>query len=257
MKLKLIMTLTLVTLVFGGFGCSNKSTTSTVEESAATPLPISPWVGGETPPANDSTLYSSGDTVAFAPTDFAIFNSYVATHPLNAPTNYKINIQLQHVGGMRYGGRVSISYSDNGRTYNGVLESGLGKNQSFQIASNHDGEYEAQYNYWYNGPNGLPVYTGFFQDSIGAIVLVLETYTVTNQGDGQPAQLAVKGSVWFKNFAQSMAQQGYMRKCWFISLGPYDCRSTSIITKSSATPSDDYRLLGTFQGIDTKKAFGL
>jgi hypothetical protein len=257
MRAKMMSFLTVVITVLGLAACNNKTTTQTAETPVAAPAPITPWTGQEVPPANNDYLYSVGDTLTFKPTDFSIFNTYVAVRPLNNPSNYKINIQLQHVGGLRYGGKVTISYNDNGQTYSGTLESGLGINQKYDISSHNDGEYEAHYNYWYNGPNGLPVYTGFFQDRIGAIILVIESYTVSNQGDGQAAQVAARGSVWFKNFATSMAQQGYMRKCWFITLGPYDCRSDSIIRKTSSTPTDGYRLLGTFTGIDTKKAFGL
>ena len=237
--------------------CNNRTTTQTAETPATVSGPITPWNGENVPAPNNSNLYSVGDTLTFTPSSFAIFNSYVGVRPLNAPSNYKINIQLQHVGGLRYGGRVSLSYNDNGQTYTGNLESGLGVNQRFNTGSNNDNEYEAHYNYWYTGPNGLPVFTGFFQDRIGAIVLVIETYTVSNQGDGQAAQVAARGSVWFKNFSATFADQGFMRKCWFITLGPYDCRADSIIRKSSVTPSNDYRLLGTFTGVDTRKAFGL
>jgi hypothetical protein len=249
--------LTVVLSVVVLSACNSRTTTQTAETPAVSAAPITPWTQEEVPDANNSYLYGVGDTLTFTPTDFAIFNSYVGVRPLNAPSNYKITINLQHVGGLRYGGRVRISYTDNGQTYTGNLESGLGVNQKYNISSNNDSEYEAHYNYWYNGPNGLPVFTGFFQDTIGAIVLVIETYTVSNQGDGQAAQVAAKGSVWFKNFASSFADQGYMRKCWFISVGPYDCRSDSVIRKTSLTPSNGYRLLGTFSGVDTKKAFGL
>lgn len=239
-------------------GCGSKSTTATTDVSSS-PAPISPWIGDD-PEANNDYLYGSGSTVEFKPTDLTTFNTYVATQPLNYPTNFKINVQLQHVGDMRYGGRVSISYTDNNQNRVGVLQSGLGRNESFYM-SNDDNTLQAYYNFWYNGPSGLPIYTGFFQDQIGSTVLVLETIAAGNQSDGQPGALTVKGSVYFKNFPVVIQDEYHDpfadRMCWFMTRGPYDCRSTTIMDKTSATPSDGYRLLGTFDNLDVKAAFAL
>lgn len=205
-----------------------------------------------TDPGSDTDTNTTGATADFHISSFAEFNSYVATRPLNNPTNVKISVELQHVGDLRYGGRVAISYNDNNQLFQGWLESGLGRNQSYDGGLNN-GAYEAQYNYWFNY-QGKTVYNGFFQDTIGAVVLVIDG--TQNQGDGQGGGL-VSGSLWYKNFAQVLASQGPMRKCWFITLGPYDCRSGTVLIKSNPYPSDGYKLLGTFSGLDMHKAFGL
>jgi len=196
---------------------------------------------------------TGGSTVAFSISNFNDFNSYVATRPLNNPTDVKITVQLQNVGELRYGGKVAISYLDNNIRYQGWLESGLGQNSTYKINSRDDGKYEAQFNYWFPH-SGKTVYSGFFQDTIGAVVLVIDG--TQNQGDGQGGGL-VSGSLWYKNFAQVLAPQGPMRKCWFISLGPYDCRSGTVISKTGLYPSDGYKLLGTFSGLNMNRAFGL
>lgn len=185
--------------------------------------------------------------------NFTDFNTYVATRPLNNPTDVKILVQLQHVGNLRYGGKVAVSYLDNNTRYQGWLESGLGSNASYDVGSRDNGKLEAEYNYWFNY-QGKTVYNGFFQDSIGAVVLVIDG--TQNQGDGQGGGL-VSGSLWYRNYVQSLSPQSYLRKCWFIYLGPYDCRSGTVIQKSSPYPSDGYKLLGTFTGLDMNKAFGL
>jgi hypothetical protein len=206
-----------------------------------------------TDPGSDTDTNTTGATTDFRISSFTEFNSYVATRPLNNPTNVKISVELQHVGDLRYGGRVALSYNDSNQYFQGWLESGLGRNESFNINSRDDGAYEAQYNYWFNY-QGQTVFNGFFQDTIGAVVLVIDGSQ--NQGDGQGGGL-VSGSLWYKNFAQVLASQGPMRKCWFITLGPYDCRSGTVLIKSNPYPSDGYKLLGTFSGLDMKKAFGL
>ena len=246
-------------------GC-NKSSTTTADAplATATTTPvISPscpsgfydYYGncGVTDQGNNDPVTTGGSTVQFYIANFNDFNSYVATRPLNNPTDVKITVQLQHVGDLRYGGRVAISYTDNNIRYQGWLESGVGLNSTYNINSRDDGKYEAQFNYWF--PNqGKTVFSGFFQDTIGAVVLVIDN--VQNQGDGQGGGL-VSGSLWYKNFAQVLAPQGPMRKCWFISLGPYDCRSGTVISKSGLYPSDGYKLLGTFSGLNMQQAFGL
>ncbi|MFN7906102.1 MAG: hypothetical protein ACK5P5_13055 [Pseudobdellovibrionaceae bacterium] len=208
---------------------------------------------GVTDEGTSNPTNTSGSTVAFNISNFNDFNSYVATRPLNNPTDVKITVQLQNVGELRYGGKVAISYLDNNIRYQGWLESGLGQNSTYKINSRDDGKYEAQFNYWFPH-SGKTVYSGFFQDTIGAVVLVIDG--TQNQGDGQGGGL-VSGSLWYKNFAQVLAPQGPMRKCWFISLGPYDCRSGTVISKTGLYPSDGYKLLGTFSGLNMNRAFGL
>lgn len=242
-----------------GFGCSNKTSTATppatdpVTGNPGMPNPVDPGApsGGGT---GGGLASSGGDTVNFVPVDFATFNSYVGLHPINSPKNIKISVDLKNNGSLRFYGAIRISYEDNGQTFTGTFESGEGKNQTISGLKDND-VMESVYNYWFN-KDGKTVFTGMFQDPYGGIILVIDKSV--DQGDGQGTGY-VSGSVYFKNFAQSMAQQSPYRRCWFIYEGPYDCRSTEIMNKSALYPStaQGYRKLGTFTGLLKAKAFNL
>ncbi|MCM2353266.1 MAG: hypothetical protein NDI63_06565, partial [Pseudobdellovibrio sp.] len=176
MKTGLLKTNALVLLtatVLFAVGCSNSNSSDTVTNTlpvvnGAIPGPIIIDPSAPTTPTTSSTTtFYGGSTVTFKPTSLAQMNKYVATHPLNAPTDFKININLATVGSGRYGGSVSISYKDNGYLYNGVFKSGMGTNQSFK-GMYDNGTLESNYNYWFNY-NNQTVFTGFFEDQYGAI----------------------------------------------------------------------------------------
>lgn len=253
MKKQLLLLAVLASMV--GVGCSNKTNTATppVTDTPVVTNPVDPGTpsGGGT---DGGLSDSDGDVVTFIPVDFATFNSYVGTHPLNSPKNIKISVDLKNNGSLRYYGAIKISYEDNGQSYQGTFESGEGKNQSISGLKDND-VMESVYNYWFS-KDGKTVFTGMFQDQYGSIVLVIDK--TIDQGDGQGTGY-VSGSVYFKNFAQSMAQQSPYRKCWFIYTGPYDCRSTEIMNKSALYPTTDqgYRKLGTFTGLSKANAFNL
>ncbi|MFM6929684.1 MAG: hypothetical protein ACKOX6_14545 [Bdellovibrio sp.] len=208
-------------------------------------IPTSP--DGST--STDTTSYSNEAT--FTPVSIAEFNSYVGSHPLNDPQNFKVKVQLQQVENGRYAGTVNISYTDTGYSYNGTFTAGAGRNASYK-GLNDNNALEAEFNRWFT-LSGRTAFTGFFQDSYGAIVLVIDN--VVNQGDAQGTGDVVTGSVYYKNFAQSYTQQSPYRSCWYITNGPFNCRSTSVINKSSTVPNDGYRKLGTFSGISRAAAF--
>lgn len=245
--------LVLATLALIGVGCAKE--TKTADTTVVTPPVVNPTYPVGAPPgqgagsAGDSWAY--GNTVAFTPDSLEIFNTYVGTHPLNNPSNVKLNVNLVDVGGGHFGGQVKLAYDDAGQHYEGYFVAGTGKNQSYtSMGTNRDvGLYHAQYNTWMTSGTQ---FAGFFQDAYGAVVLVIDK--VVSQGDAQGASY-VSGSLWFKNFTKTMAPQGTERYCWFIYNGPYDCRSTTIINKSNVYPSDGYRRLGTFTGLSKSKAF--
>lgn len=245
--------LVLATLALLGVGCAKEQ--KTADTTVVTPPVVNPTYPVGAPPgqgagtAGDSWAY--GNTVAFQPDSLEIFNTYVGTHPLNNPSNVKLNVNLVDVGGGHFGGQVKLAYDDAGQHYEGYFVAGTGKNESYtSMGTNRDvGLYHAQYNTWFGGGKN---FTGFFQDAYGAVVLVIDN--VVSQGDAQGASY-VSGSLWFKNFTKTMAPQGSERYCWFIYSGPYDCRSTTVINKSNAYPSDGYRRLGTFTGLSKSKAF--
>lgn len=236
-----------------GVGCSKNQ----LQASDSTAVVDGNTATGVTPLAPDSTDSSSSasgytNSAAFTPVSLQEFNSYVATHPLNAPTNFKVTMNLQNNGGNRYGGTVQISYTDTGYTYNGTFTAGTGNNVSIKTLKDNDTP-EAQFNYWYQSSAG-PVFSGFFQDSYGSIVVIVDKFVSTSGGDAQSGAQVISGSIYYKNFAQSYATQSPYRKCWFIYDGPYNCRSSAIINKTSLVP-DGYRKLGTFSYMSKSAVF--
>lgn len=243
---KLMILLAGISLMAVGCGKSNQSTvdSSVVDSGGDTTTPTSP-----TTPGTGTGTTTGTNTVTFVPVSMAEMNTYVGTHPLNNPTNIQITVATTNQGEARYGGYVKISYTDNGIRYNGVFESGTGKNPNYSSLKDNS-KYQAHYNYWFM-LNGQKVFTGMFQDKYGAIVLTIDS--VVNSGDGQGGSY-VTGSVYYKNFAYSYATQSPYRKCWFIYEGPYDCRSSTVINKNGIVPAG-YTKLGTFSGLNVAQAF--
>lgn len=254
-KAKLIPLILL--LAVAGAGCtSSKTENSTGDSTVVTPvIPVTP-----TPPGgsgtDDPTILGYGtNSVQFVPVSYVEMNNYVATHPLNAPTNFKVTVDLTKDGSNLYSGQIHIMYDDNGYHYDGVFDSGNATNPELEYSpyNGSAGWKEHSYNFWMNGT----VFTGYFQDAYGAIILVVDGTSTTNSGDGQGGEAMLSGSVWYRNFAQSQAPQGPMRKCWYITAGPYNCQSAIMASKSAANPypSDTYKKLGTFSGLSRSQAF--
>lgn len=242
-------TLILILALAFAAGCSkskdNTPAETPVDEAPYVPTPIVPPSGG-----GGSQQASGTNTATFVPVSFAEMNAYVATRPLNAPSDFKVAVDLTNDGTGRYHGTVRISYMDNGYRYEGVFQSGSGTNEKLPY-SNSNGLKEYAYNIWFVNNNKY-VFSGFFQDPYGAIVLVIDN--VVNQGDAQGGG-TVSGSIWYRNFPYLMVEQGPKRKCWYITEGPYDCRSNPVIYKNAVEPTDRYRKLGTFSGLLKSKAF--
>lgn len=258
MKTKILLLLFIASFV--GIGCSSNKKSDATPPAAETPPvaenpvnPAAPGGGG----TGGGLASADGDVVDFVPVDFKTFESYVGTHPLNSPKNIKLSVNLKDNGSLRYYGTIKVSYEDNGQPFQGVFESGSGKNQNVSGLKDND-VMESVYNFWYNTKaTGKLVFSGLYQDQWGSIVLVVDKSL--DQGDGQGSSY-VSGSVYFKNFAQSFATQSPYRKCWFIYVGPHDCRSNIVMSKSDAIyPSTDegYRKLGTFSGMSRVRAFNL
>ncbi|UXR63291.1 hypothetical protein EZJ49_09400 [Bdellovibrio bacteriovorus] len=249
---KLIFLLAAFSLM--GVGCGKSNQFQTGSNNTNQPI-YDGGIGGEAPAAPDGGGTSSGSTsggnvVDFVPVSFAEMNSYVGIRPLNNPSNYKLTIDLENVGSNRYGGTVKLSYVDTGYSYTGTFDSGLGTNVKMSGLQDNN-MLEAEYNRWFTY-NGKTVFNGFFQDQYGAIVVVIDK--VVNQGDGQGSS-TVSGSVYYKNFGQSYVQQSPYRKCWYIRSGPYNCRASAVMNKTSPYPADGYRKLGTFSGLVVSEAF--
>ena len=270
MKTTKLITLMLA-LGLMGAGCaktSSQSGNTTGGQVTVPPViidPVVPGFGG-----GGGTSYSSGATANFSPTSIQTMTDYVATHPLNNPTNIKVNVNLNQVEAGRYGGDVTISYTDNGQYYAGVFKAGMGRNQSIKNMYDNN-SLQSEFNYWFKYEKQL-VFTGVFEDGYGAITITLIPETTTGGGnDGEPLATTYKGSIYYKNFmvqsnpyvggntTGTMAQKSPYRSCWHTYKGPYDCRSNVIQTKCGLTPGADvgYKLLGTFTGLNTKAAFNI
>lgn len=254
--------------------------------STATPAPGSgtevPAVVPGTVDAHPLTNLTTGATVDFQFENVATLNNYVQMHPLNDPQNMKMNVELRKrtfTSGTTaidtYEGRVYLGYYDTGNYYIATFESGYGvngvKNPDSPSTFNKP---ESQFNRWFpatvNSSN-IIVFHGFFQDRYGAIMLVIDGGVDSGDGSGYTS---VNGSVYYINFPVGYASQS-PEKCWFISIGPFDCRtfvtSNQVQTTSAVYPfgvssktpvtqrgynSPGYQRLGTFQGLDKIKAFG-
>ncbi|MDW8189596.1 MAG: hypothetical protein RMK80_01330 [Pseudobdellovibrionaceae bacterium] len=232
-------------------------------------------LGGQVSPNLDSNLTTDGDdfwrqhpgaSVPFYPESLAIMNEYVATHPLNEPSNFRVYFRFHEEAPGQWGGEVWIGYRDNGHIYSGrfTTQNPTGKTRN-----------EVSYRDWYKGlPNaafnqwftyqGQRVFHGFFQDPYGAIVVVFDGGIDLN--DGQPLSM-LTGSIWFKNFKRTSASQ-YMgnegEQCWFLlPPSPYECGTFKnaegrVVTNSALYPNprDGYKKLGTFGGVSYRRAFG-
>lgn len=223
------------------------TTTTTSEERDTDTARGAEWLEGATAPLEKESL--------------AVLNEYAISHPVNAPTDLRISVKTNNVGGNRYAGRVMISYFDNSRYYTASFTM---DDQTIPdgYSDGHKGKNYAEYNKWfkYNGKN---VFHGFFADTYGAVMLVVTNSL--NQGDGVVSEYM--GEIWFKNFEVSRAGQGYI-PCQFIEIGPYDCRTfltskETLDTTSALKPSQStyggargWKKLGTFSGLKPEKAFG-
>ena len=244
-------------------GCSKSTSSKDTQNNTTTSIPTitdpTVPVGG-----SDGVTYPNGSTSTIKPVSLAMMNQYVYTRPLNNPTNYKININLSTPGAGVYGGDVSISYTDNGITYEGVFKSGLGKNASY-TGMYDNGKWESEFNYWFTF-NNKTNFSGFFEDEFGAIAVVLEPQgAVTGGNDAEPVPTQkYKGSIYFRNFLDKDGKPVFgphspYRACWFTYTGAYDCRSNVVMTKCGLNPGVDagYRLLGTFENVDVKTGFNI
>ncbi|MFS4461175.1 hypothetical protein [Bdellovibrio sp. HCB2-146] len=244
---KLMILLAAFSLI--GVGCGSSNSFETLSDSGTGTVPdggiiVAPDNGGNT----GSGTYTN--QAAFTPVSFTEFSNYVAVHALNNPSNYKVTVNLTQIEEKRYAGTVKISYTDAGQNYEATFSAGSGRNVKYYDLKD-SGTLEANFNYWYVS-GGKSVFSGYFQDAYGSIILIVDN--AVNQGDGQGGGY-VTGSIYYKNFAQSYATQSPYRKCWFIYNGPYDCRAGAVSNKSSLVPGDGYRKLGTFTGLSLSAAF--
>lgn len=261
----LILIISTLALGLMGVGCAkstyntkNSSNTGNTISGSNTNLPGAEDI--EAGSTTDTTIVDgSGSTVTFTPASLSVFNQYVSTAnsmvALNNPQNIKININLNHVEAARYGGNVTISYTDNGMYRSGVFYAGTGRNPTYKNMYDNN-KLESEYNYWFNW-QGQKVFTGFFEDQYGAITVTLTPVVTGGGNDAEPLNIKYKGAIYFKNF--SVAKSTPYRSCWHIYNGPNDCRSNVIQTKCGLAPGAEtgYTLLGTFTNVNIRQAFNI
>ena len=248
MKTYIWAVLVIAVSAFANVGCATKSSdeglpSATPSASPSVSIPsgsYTPDVDG--PGAGPGDNFQFGGTATFTPVSLGVFSQYTG-RPMNNPTNMVINLNLiQYPPGNYYGGDVTIAYDDNGYHHEGYFTGG-------------NSQLEARYNV-ITSFNGTVAFHGFFEDFMGAIVVVVNPTTLPTLGDGSTG--TASGSVYFKNFGLTYAPHP-PTYCWFVSLGPYDCRAwisgNGVNTFQSLYPDNGYVQLGTFSGLSIGDAF--
>jgi hypothetical protein len=271
--MKTLILISTIALGLMGVGCSKSNTgasennTNNNGQQVPGPVLVEPNlpIGGD--PSNPpSTTTTAGTTVSLTLSSVQALRDYVLPgNPygtLNNPSNVKIGLNLKQSSGGRYGGDVTISYNDNGQFYPGTQTAGLGTNPYLKGGYDND-KLQAEFNYFFEFENQL-VFTGFFEDQYGAIVVALVPAEPVGGGnDAEPLSVPYKGYVYFKNFRNTygafISKSNPYRGCWHIYKGVHDCRSNIIQTKCGLEPGVEagYTLLGTFTNVDIKKAFNI
>lgn len=223
--------------------CAKENKVSNSVPAVVVPPPGTPYVPpgiglGQAPGVVNGTEF--GGTANLTIVSTTVMSEYTG-RPMNNPQNIKITLNMVK-GGATFGGTAKISYTDNNWPYEGFFTAG----QSAEAT-----KYNRAFSY-----GGETVWHGVFEDFMGGLVVVIDQ--IVDLGDGGGAQDAVGGTVWFKNFGLTYAPHP-PTYCWFVSLGPYDCRpwpdGNGMNTYQSKNPGAGYVKLGSFTGLSLKAAF--
>ena len=222
-----------------------------------------------------------GTSAPFTSTNNTTFEDFRLGEPINSMKDIedlRVYVQLSKTNKNHYAGEVTIAYWDYGRQkpFRRVrFSSGNGDN--------------AKYNVWFR-KNDKKYFHGFFQENYGSIILVIDKVTpVVKDPDNPQPDTLYSGSIWTMQFRTTFRgknscnnhDQRYVfehnkylsgygqetiprpnRKCWFITKGPYDCRTwragKGVNTLKAVLPDGNcYSKLGTFEGLDILKAFDI
>lgn len=260
LRTALTMTLMVVSLI----GCAKQK---------AYVAPPAPGRASDIAPPEDVAQAAYGSkTVALNVSNTAL-RDFFFKNPPNNPQNVRMVVELSP-NSQGIGGEIRVQFDDNGVTRQAVLSS----------KHPHNGLSDSSLNQWFTS-NGQQVFHGIYQDSAGAIVLVVDS--VLSQGDGGGSSI-LGGSIWFQNFGYTNVNQGQNLMCWQIRIGPYDCRTflqggvdarydrAVVSTTSSVQPTTrtlggdatntyngnfggdrpQYTQLGTFSGLLRSESFG-
>jgi hypothetical protein len=249
----------LVTIIFialFAIGCAEQKLNTSDEaqtEEVTTEIPYVP--PGQVISDSPSTYWDDGATVELnlegssAMGKIEKLMDFAGTN-LNDPTGLQLNVVLEKRGD-GWGGRIMTGFYNNGDFHEYTMVNG-----DTSTYSNTSLVEAAKYNVWFES-NGDAVWHGFFQDNYGGIVLVFDQ--MESPGDGQPPT-SVSGSVWFKNLGNYEGSNFPPTHCWFISIGPNDCRAwksgNSVSTTTAVNPDNGYTKLATFSNLDIVEAFG-
>lgn len=245
-------------------GCASEKSNKN-EAVAPTPVP-GPYVAPGETTGDASSYWSYGGSAEFtvqggSETEKSNLLAKYANGFRTNVSNIQINVNLVRRGD-GFGGRVAIAYTADstdefGNYQTGVRHEGVFVNGDSSYFSNTNENDAARYNRWFQNEEGQPVFHGFFQDQAGAIILVIDE--VESAGDGAPPETA-SGTIWFKNFTiGALTNVHAPTHCWFISLGPYDCRAwkkgQGVDTFAAVEPDSSYVKLGSFEGLKIEEAF--
>ncbi|OFZ12050.1 MAG: hypothetical protein A2Z20_07410 [Bdellovibrionales bacterium RBG_16_40_8] len=232
-----------------------------------------------TDPTDGTTPSTGGVLVDMFLTNKVALDQYLGW-TTNDPKNFKVNVNIQKFatysktgGGYDYGfgGYVSIKFSDGTSNFTDTFSS-MWQGGTNVVKSNTENHKYNLLSSDYPELGGTVGYHGFFEDTRvqrmvpplygqpifgGAVILVIDSTNDLGDGSGPTSG---NGSVWFKNYIGQYPMGPLpSTNCWFISSGPYDCRSwksgNGVNTKKSIYPDNGYVKLGTFVGLDMKKAF--
>jgi hypothetical protein len=232
----------------------------TPQWTPTTTLYPAPPSGTTTPP-----VYVSGASTSLTIPDMRVFEQYTGRIP-NSPSEFKIHIDLRDVdpsvSRAVYGGTIHIGYKE-------LTSSGSYIYPTPGTFVSGNTPTEAMYNKFVT-QGGATLFKGFFEDVAGGLIIVADSID----------DLGIwSGKVFFKNFQCNRGPYDppcnpvKPKRCWFISIGPYDCASFktgNLITNPSSTLygsweiktdirtyPEDYTLLGSFQNLDSQKALNI
>lgn len=257
MKSMLIMALALSVTV----GCSKKETKKMMDKTI-------PADTEEIPTVTETTIYDGGT----APVDSfsqSLLETY-AGRRINNPKNLRVTLDVFNVADAgktkQYGGTFKITYEED---YNGGVRTVSG---NFNSGTSID---DTKYNKTFH-TGGVDKVKLFFQDNLGSIIVSIEPININD------LETRYKGRVYFKNFDFGICANPppYMvaqcnvqapKKCWNISLGPYDCRAymsgnsvrPDIVdlpgfgSRPSGYNGPGYQQLFTFTNMDLDKALNV
>lgn len=246
---KLLLTILVAATVIS-VGCADKKSTN----PGTTPAvggwdPNQPYI----PPSSGPGFGPGSDWQHGGTAELSVTASKMAQYlgwTPNVLSNVRLNLNFLKFGN-GYGGTVTIGFENNGKKYEDYFTSRV---NSYGMVKTDEENHK--YNIWFQ-KDGKLVYHGFFQDNYGGLVVVIDG--VESLGDGQGFSDNASGSIWFKLWDPIGTGPLSPTSCWFVSLGPYDCRAWKdghgVDTNRAIHPDNGYVKLGEFTGMNLDKAF--